>query len=88
MELLNPALDNDLGGSWRSSVNSVNDDAIEFISAAATGWRYFKGTEEASSPTTAWRAVGFDASSWLTGQASIGYGDDDDNTTTIRRCRI
>lgn len=81
MELLNPALDNDLGGSWRSSGYAVNDEEVEYIGASATSWRYFKGTQEASLPTDAWRAAAFDDSGWLTGQTSIGYGDDDDNTT-------
>jgi hypothetical protein len=36
-------------------------------------WRYFKGTSEASSPVAAWRNVGFDDSSWLTGAAPFYY---------------
>ncbi|MGQ9590367.1 MAG: lamin tail domain-containing protein [Planctomycetota bacterium] len=43
-------------------------------------WRYFKGTEEPSSPVTAWRQVSFDDSSWLQGPTGIGYGDGDDAT--------
>jgi hypothetical protein len=39
-----------------------------------TPWRYFKGTQEASSPgATAWRAVGFNDSGWLTGNAPFYY---------------
>ena len=40
-----------------------------------SSWRYHKGTSEASSPTTAWRAPTFDDSTWSEGPAPIGYGD-------------
>lgn len=43
-------------------------------------WRYFKGTREPSSPTSAWRQIGFNDSTWLTGATGIGYGDGDDAT--------
>ena len=36
-------------------------------------WRYLKGTNEASTPVTAWRQTGFDDSVWLTGQSGFGY---------------
>jgi hypothetical protein len=81
MELLHPYLDRGLGGSWRSSAYSIGNEEVVCIAASAIDWRYFKGTEEASSPSSAWRAVAFDDSGWLTGQTSLGYGDDDDNTT-------
>ncbi len=39
-------------------------------------WRYFKGTQEASTPdTTAWRNSAFDHNAWLLGSASFYYGD-------------
>lgn len=38
-------------------------------------WRYFKGTEEASSPKDVWRQTGFDDSAWVTGPAPIYYGE-------------
>jgi len=82
MELLNPVFDNDLGGSWRSSDNPAQSTNVTYIPPAATGWLYFKGTEEPSSPADAWRALEFvEGAGWQTGQASFGYGDDDDNTT-------
>jgi hypothetical protein len=49
------------------------------IDAGAT-WRYFKGTQEASNPTGAWRQAGFADGSWLSGRTGIGYGDGDDQT--------
>ncbi|MFO1522738.1 MAG: lamin tail domain-containing protein, partial [Kiritimatiellia bacterium] len=72
-ELLNPSLDNDLGGSWRAS-GAVGTPAQTFVTPSSTGWRYKKGTAEASSPVDAWRAIAYDDSSWLTGQTPIGYG--------------
>lgn len=41
-------------------------------------WRYFRGIVEASLPdTTAWRAPGFDDSSWAVAPAPFGYGEPD-----------
>ncbi len=74
LELVNPGLDNDLGGSWRLS-NPNLGDSREFVPAGAI-WRYLKGTAEASSPTGAWRGREFDDAGWLTGMAAIGYGED------------
>lgn len=37
-------------------------------------WQYFKGTTEPSAEDV-WQQIGFDDSSWLTGQTGIGYGD-------------
>jgi hypothetical protein len=40
-------------------------------------WRYFKGTNEASSPdATAWRAPAFDDSAWSSGLAPFYYDTD------------
>src|SRR5436190_20022001 len=45
-------------------------------------WKYMKGTAEASSPdTTAWRALGFDDSTWASGAAAFYY-DTDTNPST------
>src|SRR5688500_11607709 len=39
-------------------------------------WKYFKGRSEASSPdTTAWRAINFNDTSWLSGTAPFYYGE-------------
>ncbi|HTD66300.1 MAG TPA: hypothetical protein VK846_07200, partial [Candidatus Limnocylindria bacterium] len=40
-------------------------------------WKYFVGTQEASTPQTAWRAIVFDDSTWTSGNAPIGYGEPD-----------
>src|SRR5688572_27402439 len=56
IELINPSLDNDLGGSWRSSVaESGSQPGSQTLIPGNSTWRYVKGTSEASSPTTAWR---------------------------------
>jgi hypothetical protein len=49
-------------------------DAVVIVPEGAT-WRYFKGMAEPSATQGAWRQLGFDDSSWLSGQAAIGYGE-------------
>ena len=73
IELMSPALDNDLGGSWRAST-AVGIPATAYVAAAATGWKYFKGITEASAPVTAWRTSTFSDATWLSAQTPIGYG--------------
>ena len=83
MELIHPSLDNDLGGSWRSSgMQSVTEEPVIFITAGRSGWRYREGASEASSPRSVWRKLDFNEDdSWKNGQTPIGYGDGDDKTT-------
>ena len=83
MELIHPSLDNDLGGSWRSSgMQVIAGEPVTFIAAGRSGWRYREGTSEASTPRSAWRTLGFNEdNSWKNGRAPIGYGDGDDRTT-------
>src|SRR5262245_23337671 len=73
IELIHPGLDNSLGGSWRLSSPSGGEE-VELVAAGST-WSYFKGTREASSPTSAWRQLEFDDSGWSEGRASLGYGE-------------
>ena len=86
MELISPALDNDLGASWRSSGTPDNPAPVTtYIAPTDTAWRYRKGVSEASSPREAWRLTGFgEDASWLTGRTSVGYADADDNTVLDR----
>ncbi len=74
IELVNPALDNDLGGHWRASSSGGGGSvpAATWILAQAR-WRYFKGTTAPSAPGAAWRGPGFDDSSWEEGALPIGY---------------
>lgn len=58
MELMQPGLDNDLGGSWRASGSKVAPPTPRvFLPAASTGWKYRRGTSEASTPQDAWRML-------------------------------
>ncbi|MHB1034538.1 MAG: lamin tail domain-containing protein [Pirellulales bacterium] len=73
IELINPALDNNLGGSWRASATgSVQPQVL--VDTGST-WRYMKGTKEPSTPTTAWRELSFtmNPADWLEGKTPIGY---------------
>lgn len=83
MELINPALDNNLGSSWKTP--RLNADASSnqvLIADSDSAWHYRKGTSEASTPTTAWRKLGFEIdATWQIGHTPIGYGDGDDNTS-------
>lgn len=74
MELINPGLDNDLGGSWRSST-VVTLPELTYLPAGGEGWRWRPGSSEASSPLTAWTEVDFvEDGSWKTQAMPIGYG--------------
>ena len=74
LELINPTLDNNLAGNWRISVGSGQPSSQLLLPDQST-WRYLPGTNEASNPTTVWRQPGFDDSSWLSGGAPVGYGE-------------
>jgi hypothetical protein len=75
IELIHPSFDNNLAGNWRRSVNAAAPPSGTMLISSNSTWRYFKGTSEASSPTTVWRASGFNDSSWLTGAGAIGFGE-------------
>jgi len=56
---------------------TLPDEDITLISDSSE-WKYFKGTQEASSPdTTEWRELSFDDSHWPTGTTPIGWGEQD-----------
>jgi hypothetical protein len=48
--------------------------------APESQWRYFKGTRAPSVGFEEWRQLSFNDEEWLTGQTSIGFADNDDNT--------
>lgn len=60
-----------------SAPPSQNEDIV-LISQQET-WKYFRGTQEPSETTGAWRELGFNDdpcySNWRLGQTSIGYGE-------------
>ncbi|TWT74577.1 CotH protein [Posidoniimonas polymericola] len=89
LELINPALDNDLAGSWRSSGLSSSAHAGESLVQTGSVWRYRKGVgsnppANSNTPATDWRSSDFnelnDAVAWQDGAATLGYGDGDDAT--------
>ncbi|MBP7949866.1 MAG: lamin tail domain-containing protein [Verrucomicrobiales bacterium] len=69
IELIHPHLNNDLGGSWRSSINAP-DTVI--IPRGASGWRY---RETKSEPPSTWKEFGFDdtGAEWATGTMPMGF---------------
>ena len=83
MELIHPSLDNNLGGSWRASgmIERPFRERLFLLERNSSSWRYRKGLSEASDPVDAWRQQDFvEDDTWLDGQTSIGFGDDDDAT--------
>lgn len=75
MELMHPQLDNDLGGSWRTSGAAGAMTEQTYIGEAANGWKWRAGSSEASVPASAWRERSFaEDASWQVFQAPIGYG--------------
>ena len=76
MELLNPNLDNDLGGSWRPSKPLPLPPVTIAVPRGDSDWHYRKGTSEPSDPSTLWRSLPFvEDASWLTGQTPFGYDE-------------
>lgn len=74
MELVNPNLDNDLGGSWRSSQVVVLPE-LTYFSAGSDGWRWRPGSSEASTPLNDWTGVDFvENGNWISRSMPIGYG--------------
>lgn len=74
MELIHPGLNNDLGGSWRSS-QVVMLPELTYLSEDGPGWRWRPGTSEASSPINAWTEAGFvEDGTWTTQAMPIGFG--------------
>jgi hypothetical protein len=53
---------------------------LVYIAEESNGWRYWTG--DLGSPSSDWRLSSFvEPAAWQNGQASIGYGDSDDNTS-------
>src|SRR4051812_40640387 len=70
MELLNPDLDNNLGGSWRASSSPIAlPQPQSFIPVTDTNWSYRKGTNEPAGAAGEWRQVDYaEDASWQKGQ--------------------
>lgn len=50
------------------------EDALEILSRSAAGWRYWDAPE---APPSDWFQTEFDDSNWNSGQAPLGYGEED-----------
>lgn len=74
IELINPNLENDLGGNWRRT-GAVADGADPILVQRGDSWKYFPGTETPSTPATAWRQLEFDDGNWSELELPAGYGD-------------
>ncbi len=81
-----------LGDRWRLPLNGAreyrwtNDGARAscFIPAGAV-WKYF---DTGANLGTAWRAPSFDDSTWPSGPAQLGFGDDDEATLVANNRQI
>lgn len=58
-------------------VTVVGADTPQTLIAAGSVWKY---KDDGSNQGTAWRAQGFDDSTWKSGPAVLGYGDGDEAT--------
>jgi len=76
IELINPALDNSLGGNWRRSDGGRDTaPARAFVSRGSTGWHHRKAVSEPSNPGAAWRAVDFvEDETWLGSPNGAPFG--------------
>ncbi|MEZ5324450.1 MAG: lamin tail domain-containing protein [Verrucomicrobiales bacterium] len=83
MELINPSLDNDLAGSWRSSLVPGKQTELTLLNRSSSGWKWRTGESEASDPIGAWRESGFvEDESWMDAGLPIGFGGVTDMTFT------
>ncbi|NIP94601.1 MAG: hypothetical protein GWO24_14605, partial [Akkermansiaceae bacterium] len=73
IELINPSLENDLGGSWRASTGGDGRGESTLIGGGSS-WKFFKGTWEPSATPGAWREIDFDDARWAAGEGAIGAG--------------
>lgn len=74
MELIHPSLDNNLGGSWRSSRVPVLPE-LTLIPVSSGAWSWRTGETEASNPQTAWTGLDFvEDGTWNAATLPIGFG--------------
>ncbi|MFT7667855.1 MAG: hypothetical protein ACI8X5_000540 [Planctomycetota bacterium] len=58
------------------AIDAFMPEGFSSVIEAQSSWSYLAGED----PTGNWTDPSFDASSWNTGQAGFGFGDDDDTT--------
>ncbi len=87
IELVNPGIDNDLGGSWRRSLKGGSSAQSQVLIPEGSNWRYQKGTAEPSTPINAWRQLSFVDTGWLSGSTPIGFDGNLPMGTTLADMR-
>jgi len=85
MELMNPQLDNDLGGSWRSASAGYSGPSLTYLAPESTNWSYHTGESYPGDDDSgkSWIETGYNDSSWVSATTPIGFGDNDDNTLVV-----
>ncbi len=66
--------------AWDPDGSLLNPEDTVTLFSAEDWWMYRKGTEEPSSPRSAWRQLEFDDSNWTLAMSPIGYGESLVNT--------
>ena len=88
IELIEPHLDNSLGGSWRSSCTQPATPASSGILVPSRSeWKYLPGVQAPSSPASLWHDPGFEDASWRSGPAPIGYDPTESMGTPLNDMR-
>src|SRR6185436_15606655 len=57
------------------TITSASYGATVSFIPSGSNWKYLVGTSEASTPSDAWRAIGFNDASWPLGASPIGYAN-------------
>jgi hypothetical protein len=81
ISLVNP-VNADLTGSRTLFLQNLSSATASVLSPLGASWRYL---DDGSDQGTAWRAPGFNDSTWSNGIARLGFGGDAAATTIIRR---
>ena len=71
-----------------STLLVISVKAEVLVAPSSSGWRYFKGLSEASTPDIgAWRQLGFNDGSWGTGSTPFYYGEQVNGGTLLSDMR-
>lgn len=88
IELIEPHLDNSLGGSWRAScAQPATPGANQYLIPSHAEWKYYPGVQAPSSPASLWHEADFADASWSGGPAPIGYDSNESMGTALNDMR-
>lgn len=73
LELIHPALDNDLGGHWRPSAQASVGGPDWVAIVPGSPWRIWPGSSDPSPSVGGWRGVEFNDLGWVAGAGPVGY---------------